>query len=291
MTDSFAKRIRIEIESTKNRRYEDRSDSYELGMKLLFQTAKNLERLASVVGENSELYIAVSNELAIEVLQCGIDYFLTIKDKRSFSESTALEMLHSANALTTKTETLDRISDNIEGIRDWVKTQEYRYDQNRGYNFDKVLLHTAFSFMTCDGKIDQSELNFIKSMANDKAIFGNINIDSELNSLVMGINAMGLEFLKDYFRALENANFNQDQEIKLLDIALNTVYADQKIDYYELKFFKIFRTMLSISDAEIKHHWPDLSDEFLERDIFSHAYLSQLFDDYFEKIELPEFSI
>lgn len=291
MTDQLTHAIASKIENIKMKRYENRGNAYELGMELLFQTQEDVARLESIIGQDDDAYQEIANQLATEILQCGIDYFLATKDKRSFSESNALEMLNSAKALTNHKDIINRIDENIEGIGDWVQTQEYHYNQNRRYNFDKVLLHTAFSFMTCDGHIDENEVELIKKIATEEERFGNIDINTELDGLIMGINAMGREFLKDYFKVLEHAQFNREQETQLVEMAIKTIYADNRVDYNELRFFKIFRAMLRMTDAQIKEQWPDLDDQFFERDIFSHAYLSHLFDDYFEKIELPSFEL
>lgn len=291
MSKQLAEGIVNQVDSTKEARFKNRSNSYELGMKLLFQTKKDLDNLETEIGSKDDVFKNTADKLASEVMQCGIDYFLSSNDKRSFSENSALEMLNSAKKISENKEIVSRINDNIEGIHDWVKTHEYRFNQNRQYNFDKILLNTAFSFMTCDGHIDKNEIQLIKQMATKDNLFGDVDINEELTDLINGINSMGLEFLKDYFKVLENANFNHEQEVRLVDLALRTMGADGKTHYYELKFFKIFRTMLRLTDAEIRAGWPKIADELLERDIFSHAYLSQLFNDYFAKVELPAFSI
>lgn len=143
--------------------------------------------------------------------------------------------------------------------------------------------------MTCDGHIAPNEVALIRKMAEEEAVFGDIDIDTELDFLIEVINSMGMGFLKDYFKVLKNARLQQEQELKLIEIAMNTLYADGKVDYNEVKFFRIFRSLLSVSDRQIIDQNPNLPEEFLESDIFSHAYLGQLFDDYFEKADIPIF--
>ncbi|MFY0627775.1 MAG: TerB family tellurite resistance protein [Reichenbachiella sp.] len=289
MADKVIHQIESDIDSTKKKRNENKLDAYELGMELLFNTKKSLEYLESTLGINDARYMLVSDNLAQEALQCGIDYFKAMKDNSRFSESNALEILNTAKIISNNVQTISRIEDNIEGIHDWVKAQIQHDSHNKIYDFNIILLKTAFSFMTCDGDIDPNEVALIKKMAKEEAVFGQIDIDEELDNFIRGINSMGISYLKNYISIVKNTEFTPDQELSLVDMAVNTLYADGRVDYNEIRFFRIFRSLLGVSDALIKKKCPQLTDEFFESDIFSHSFLKQLFDDYFDKIEMPLF--
>lgn len=289
MAENLIRSIVSHIDHAKSERRKNRLNAYELGTELLFKTKKDLDQLGEMVGTSGAQYQSTVNLLATETLQCGIDYFKAIKDNSDFSEASSLEILNSAREMATDEQILKRIDDNIEGIRDWVSNQTLRDSQNNIYDFNKILLKTAFSFMTCDGHIADNEVALIRKMAEEDKAFGEIDIDNELDFLIEVINTMGMGFLKDYFKVLKNAQLKQEQELKLIDIAVRTLYADNRVDYNEIKFFRIFRSLLSVTDAQIYQQNPQLADEFLESDIFSHSYLGQLFDDYFEQVEIPTF--
>jgi len=289
MTEKIIHNIESEIDQTRKKRKDNKLDSYELGTELLFRTKKNLDQLESMTGANDPKFMLISDQLAKEVLQCGIDYFKAMKDNSKFSEANSLEILNSARQLSNNVQTISRIDDNIEGIHDWVKAQAHHDSQNKIYDFNKILLKTAFSFMTCDGHIDEHEVALIKKMAEEETLFGEINIAEELDAFIKGINVMGISYLKDYISILRNTKFTPSQELSLVKMAVTTLYADQKVDYNEIRFFRIFRSMLGISDTLIKKQCPELTEEFFESDIFSHSFLSQLFDDYFDKIQMPIF--
>ena len=281
--------LEAKVKSTRESRYENQPNGYELGMKLLFDTQYIVSKLKKITSPDQGLAEKSLDHLATEILQCGIDYFLTTKDSPNFSEAKALEILNSAKTISDNQQVLERVKDNITGIADWIKTRTYRYNQNKRYEMDRIMLNTAFAFMTCDGHIHKKEIELIRKIARENELFGGVKIDNELDTLIMGINAMGLEFLKDYFKMIENADLDKDQEIQLVKMAVRTLLADQRLDYNEKKFFKIFRSLLSLSDKEIKEACPEISEEFFERDIFTHAYLSQLFDDYFSHMDIPAF--
>ncbi|MEO9805709.1 MAG: hypothetical protein ABJF04_20795 [Reichenbachiella sp.] len=289
MAENLTRSIESKVEHTKSERRKNRLNAYELGTELLFKTKKELDSLQGMIGAQDPRYQSVCNLLATEVLQCGIDYFKAIKDNSDFSEANSLEILNSAKEISADAQIQKRIEDNVEGIRDWVSNQALRDSQNNIYDFNKILLKTAFSFMTCDGHIAPNEVALIRKMAEEDKAFGDIDIDTELDFLIEVINTMGMGFLKDYLKVLKNAGLKQEQELKLIDMAVKTLYADGKVDYNEVKFFRIFRSLLSVSDKQIETQNPHLPDQFLESDIFSHAYLGQLFDDYFEKVEIPTF--
>ncbi len=289
MAENLTRSIESHIEHSKSGRRKNRLNAYELGTELLFKTKKELDELKEMIGVDDVRYQSISNLLSTEILQCGIDYFKAMKDNSDFSEASSLEILNSAKEISADNEIQKRIEDNIKGIGDWVSNQALRDSQNNIYDFNKILLKTAFSFMTCDGHIAPNEVALIRKMAEEDKSFGDIDIDIELDFLIEVINTMGMGFLKYYFKVLKNAQLKQEQELKLIEMAVKTLYADGKVDYNEVKFFRIFRSLLSVTDEQIHSQNPNLSDEFLESDIFSHEYLGQLFDDYFEKVEIPTF--
>ncbi len=157
-------------------------------------------------------------------------------------------------------------------------------------NFDKLLLKTAFSCMACDGDIDKREIVLIKTMHQNKKIFGDIDINLELDNLLLEINRDGQQFLKSFFSELTSNSLSEQNELRLIEVAIETIKADEKIEYSEVKFFKVIRSNLKIKNAVILDVHPDF-EEYLEQDIISDSYLSRLQDDFFDTHILPQFDI
>jgi len=289
VSNKIIQNIEAAIEIAKQKRREERSNAYQYGKVLVADTKDALESLQSKLENEDKKYVAIADQLSTEILQCGIDSFKSKMGNVNDPSAGPVELMHEAKTIATDAQVVKRIEENIEGIEDWVTKQSFMDDQYHLYDFDKILLQTAFSFMTCDGDIDKNEVALIREMAVEKSLFGDIDIDIELEFLIEVINAKGMGFLKDYFKVLKNAELSTDQELQLVEIALKTLEADAVIDYNEVKFFRIFRTLLAVSDSGIKNKFPDFPDEFLETDIFSSTYLDQLFDDYFDQVEIPEF--
>jgi len=157
-------------------------------------------------------------------------------------------------------------------------------------SFNKLLLKTAFSCMACDGDIDKRELILIKKIHQDTKIFGEIDINKELENLLLEINRDGHKFLKSYFNELTSTKLSEQNELKLIEVAIDTINADDKVEYSEVKFFKVIRSKLKIDDNTILSLHPDY-EEYLEKDIISESYLARLQNDFFESTKLPEFEL
>jgi len=157
-------------------------------------------------------------------------------------------------------------------------------------SFDKILLKTAFCCMASDGNIDKREIALIKSICEKSTLFENFNIQEEINTLVKKINTRGKEFISSYFDLLDKSSFTEKEELILIDFAINTIKADDKIDYSEIKFFKVIRHNLKISDANILAAYPDI-EQFLEQDIITEYYLEKITSQYLDTAELPQFEL
>lgn len=157
-------------------------------------------------------------------------------------------------------------------------------------NFNKLLLKTAFSCMACDGDIDKREVKLIKQLHKENKTFGDIDIETELDTLLHQINKEGHQFLKDYFDELTAFELSEANELKVVEVAINTIKADEKIEYSEIKFFKVIRSKLKITNTFILAEYPNF-EEYLEQDIISDSYLSKLQNDFFDTQVLPEFKL
>ena len=137
--------------------------------------------------------------------------------------------------------------------------------------FDKLLLKTAFCCMVIDGVIDEREKNIIKSLCENSSLFTDFNFDEEINTLINKLNTEGKNFIRYYFDLLKNSTLSEQEELTLIDFAIKTIRADEVDDYSEIKFFKVIRHNLKISDDKILAVFPDI-EQFLEKDIVTESY-------------------
>jgi len=156
--------------------------------------------------------------------------------------------------------------------------------------FDKLLLKTAFSCMACDGDIDKREIKLIKRLHKEKKTFGDLDVNREMDNLLIAINKDRHQFMRDYFDELTTSKLTEYNELNLIEVAIDTIKADEKVEYSEIKFFKVIRSKLKIDNELILEKHPDFED-YLEQDIITDSYLARLQDDFFDTHISNEFEL
>ena len=138
---------------------------------------------------------------------------------------------------------------------------------------NELFLKTAFCCMACDGEIAEEEVTLLKKIATNESVFKGIDIQEKLNEYVTDINIQGGQFLQSYINEVKTANLVDDDSLKLIKIAIDTIESDNEIKYSEVSFFKRIRKQLPINDETILSVMPDKEDYLLpdieEKDIFS----------------------
>lgn len=156
--------------------------------------------------------------------------------------------------------------------------------------FDTLLLKTAFCCMVADGNIDDREITLIKSMCKKSPLFAHLNFQEEINLQVEKINSEKRTFIQHYFDLLKKTQLNEQEELTLIDFAIQTINADKQIEYSEIKFFKNIRHRLNVSDEKILARFPDI-EQYLEDDIITDTFLDKITSQYFEISKLPHFEL
>jgi hypothetical protein len=103
------------------------------------------------------------------------------------------------------------------------------------------------------------------------------------------INDRGTEFIEYYFELLHGTEFSEKEELTIIDFAMNTINADEIVEYSEVKFFKAIRKCLNLSDETILAVYPDL-EIYLEDDIDTESELDKLVNSYLKTVVLPQFA-
>lgn len=120
--------------------------------------------------------------------------------------------------------------------------------------------------MACDGEIAKEEIALVNNITSKQNIFKDMNIETIINGYIASINQKGLAFLKQYLKELDEQMLSVDEQLKVVDFAVKTIFADNKIEYSEVKFFKKIRNRLSLTDKQILDIHPEIED-FLLPDI------------------------
>jgi uncharacterized tellurite resistance protein B-like protein len=154
--------------------------------------------------------------------------------------------------------------------------------------FEQLLLNTAFCCLASDGNIDRREIELIQSIFENYEQFKDVQLQDKLNSLIAQYNDSGKDFISRYFDLLKEKSLNVEQEFSIIDTAIQTIQADEIIEYSEIKFFKMIRLNLNVSNDEILKLFPDI-EMFLEQDIVIETNFNKLKNQFFEITELQKF--
>lgn len=150
---------------------------------------------------------------------------------------------------------------------------------------NELYLRTAFCCMACDGEIADEEVALLNKLALTEQVFGDLDIQMSINNYIESINKLGKVFLEEYLEDVRNACLDDSSSLQLVKIAIDTIEADNQVEYSEVSFFKRIRKQLSIKDEVILEAMPDKEDYLLPdvetEDIFDWSFS-------FQSIQLPE---
>ena len=133
-------------------------------------------------------------------------------------------------------------------------------------DFNKVLILTSVCCMACDGEIAKEEVDTLNKLADEQQLFGKEDLKMLLPTIMESLSQYGYDFVKSYLELLTTAEFSEQQAIQILSVATKTIYADNKVEYDEVKFFKSIRRNLKISDDEILSKVEGVEDYWLSED-------------------------
>jgi uncharacterized tellurite resistance protein B-like protein len=178
----------------------------------------------------------------------------------------------------------------IKNLNDQELVLNLKISRMDAITFDKLLLKTAFCCMAADGNIDIREVALIKTMCEKSPLFEDLNFHEEINTLVSKINTNGKEFISYYFDELKSTTLSEQEELAVIDFAIQIIKADEEVQYSEIKFFKNIRHRLKVSDERILALYPDI-EQFLEEDIVTESFLDKITSQYLALAELPQFEM
>ena len=130
----------------------------------------------------------------------------------------------------------------------------------------ELYIKTIFCCIACDGDIADKEIAMVKDLSSKSSLLAGLDIENTLNTYISEINSIGASFLKKYLNELTNIELTKEEELLIVDLAIRTIKADDKIEYSEVKFLKKIRSKLTLSDENILKQHPDKED-FLLPDI------------------------
>lgn len=127
----------------------------------------------------------------------------------------------------------------------------------------ELYLKTIFCCIACDGDIAKEEITMVQAIVLKNKMFEGMDVKDLLNKWIAEINETGAMFLRTYLSELADANLSEPEQLDIINLAIKSIEADNRIEYSEVKFFKKIRNRLSISDEKILTSHPDKEDYLL----------------------------
>ena len=223
-------KIESQIESTKNKRKTNKSGAYELGLKLFKNCKDDLATLKSLLGTSDLKYKMIADNLAKEVMQCGIDYFQEWKESKNPSEE-GLKLLKHAQSIAIGSQTKDRIKENIEGMQEWAETAPIKDDLNFITNKLKNFQNAVDSIENAKSLVSscKSKLQSIKNiLGSTDELY--LNVSSAVVSNALG---MIIEVVNNAQSGLE---YNRAKLLLLPSIVSDAVSAIGLMDSLDMNY-------------------------------------------------------
>lgn len=119
-TEEPLHKIESQIESCKKKRKADKGNAYEFGLRLFTNTKDDLSLLKSLLGTSDLKYKAVADQLANEIMQCGIDYFNESQENDSSENylESSQKLTKLADSIAVGKLTKDRAKDSLATLAD-----------------------------------------------------------------------------------------------------------------------------------------------------------------------------
>ena len=112
--------IERQIESCKKKRKTDNGNAYEYGLRLYTNIQDDLSFLKTLLGIDNLKYKAIADQLANEIMQCGIDYFNESQESDSSDNylESSQKLTKLAESIAVGKLTKDRAKDNLSTLVD-----------------------------------------------------------------------------------------------------------------------------------------------------------------------------
>ncbi|WP_458625979.1 CFI-box-CTERM domain-containing protein [Winogradskyella sp. PC D3.3] len=117
--------IESQISSSKNKRKNNKIDAYQFGLNLATNCKDDLVTLQSLLGITDLTYKSIADQLANEIMQCGIDYFNESLENDSSADyiKQAKKLTKIADRIAVGKLTKDRAKDSLASLEE-MKDQE-----------------------------------------------------------------------------------------------------------------------------------------------------------------------
>ena len=186
--------MEIAVKTNKKKRKENREGAYDFGSNLFSETQDDLVFLKSVLGPDDLQYKMISDDLAKEILQSGIDYF-KVSSKSIEESKKSLELLDYAYSIADGEQLRLRICQNTTGIKEKIISDRL------GPHFKKIKEALQEGEKLYYALIHDLFYDAYSTLVSLKEEFPTIEYKEEnifINSLVTGFHQLVVKIVNDH---------------------------------------------------------------------------------------------
>ncbi len=118
--------IEKKIEKAKKKRKSNKENAANAGKELFSTASTDLTLLQNILGPNDRKFITISDKVADEILQCGIDYFFHLKDTTTDPGPASMFLFKKATSLAIGNIVKQRCNENTDNLQEWIDEKPKR---------------------------------------------------------------------------------------------------------------------------------------------------------------------
>lgn len=126
----------------------------------------------------------------------------------------------------------------------------------RKSEFQEFLLRSAVCVIACDGKIEESEIQEVRRMAENEIFFMGYDYEEPFGNLLKEINLNGTSFINAYLTELSKIELTENQELNLINVLIKAIESDEVVENNEIKFLQMVKSKLKISEETVISTFP-----------------------------------
>jgi uncharacterized membrane protein YebE (DUF533 family) len=133
-------------------------------------------------------------------------------------------------------------------ITDQQSDLKNKFNTMKKNNYKNVLLEISVCAISCDGDIDDREINALKEIEKSSPYFSSEDLSLILEKSLKKCVADIDKFQSAVFKKLKKMNLNIVEQLTIMEIAFRIIAADEKEEDSEKSFMNELRKCLSITD-------------------------------------------
>lgn len=159
--DHPIKNIEKKIEASRTKRNTNKGNGILIANQLFEGTSSGLLSLKNILGINNSKFTSISDKVALEILQCGIDYFTHYKDSSTDPGPNTMKVFHMAKSLCYGNIAKLRVNENTQNLQGWIDDKPER-EREEKVAADLQIITTALD--------SKSYIKFTGTVSKAKAI-------------------------------------------------------------------------------------------------------------------------